>query len=145
MTHLGMRAWVGSGVASSGPWRTFDAEDLRRGLAWTGPNGHDRLETLPASPAPIAPPQQLVVSGLYRYVRNPMYVAVLSTILGQALIQGRPVLFGYAAVIALAFAAVVHWYEEPALTRQFGDAYRQYRANVPGWRPRRRPWNPPNP
>jgi protein-S-isoprenylcysteine O-methyltransferase Ste14 len=93
------------------------------------------------TPAPIAPPQH-VIGGAYRYVRNPMYLAVLGTILGQALVLGRPVLLGYTAAVALAVTTFVHWYEEPALTRQFGDDYQQYRANVPGWRPRRHPWNP---
>jgi protein-S-isoprenylcysteine O-methyltransferase Ste14 len=96
------------------------------------------------TPAPIAPPQRLVVGGVYRHVRNPMYLAVLGAILGQALVLGRLVLLGYAAVVALAVTAFVHWCEEPALTRQFGDDYRQYRANVPGWRPRRRPGHPPH-
>jgi protein-S-isoprenylcysteine O-methyltransferase Ste14 len=97
------------------------------------------------TPAPIAPPQQLVVGGAYRYVRNPMYLAVLGAILGQALVLGRLVLLGYAAIVALAVTAFVHWHEEPALTRQFGDDYREYRANVPGWWPRRRPRSPPSP
>jgi len=97
------------------------------------------------TPAPIAPPQHLVIGGQYRYVRNPMYLAVLGAVLGQALVLGRPVLLGYAAVVALAVTAFVHWYEEPALGRQFGDEYQEYRANVPGWRPRRRPWSPSPP
>lgn len=96
------------------------------------------------TPAPVAPTERLVVGGLYRYVRNPMYLAVLSVILGQLLVLGRLVLLGYTAVVALAVTAFVHWYEEPALSQQFGDDYRRYRANVPGWWPRRHPWSPPN-
>ncbi|MGW4211282.1 methyltransferase family protein [Lentzea sp. NPDC004789] len=94
------------------------------------------------TPAPVAPPDRLVVGGLYRYVRNPMYLAVLSLIIGQALLLGQPVLFAYAAVVSAAFTAMVHWHEEPALHRQFGDQYDTYRAAVPGWWPRRRPWQP---
>jgi protein-S-isoprenylcysteine O-methyltransferase Ste14 len=89
------------------------------------------------TPAPIAPTERLVVGGLYRYVRNPMYLAVLSTIVGQALLLGRLVLLAYAATVAVAFGAFVTWYEEPTLHRQFGDDYEAYRRAVPGWWPRR--------
>ena len=94
------------------------------------------------TPAPVAPTQELVVGGLYRYVRNPMYLAVLAAILGQALALGQLVLLPYAALVAAAFAAFVHWYEEPTLARQFGDRYQAYRRAVPGWWPRRHPWPP---
>jgi protein-S-isoprenylcysteine O-methyltransferase Ste14 len=90
------------------------------------------------TPAPIAPTEQLVVSGLYRYVRNPMYLAVLAVITGQALLLGRPVLLGYAAAVAATVAAFVHWYEEPALTRRYGAVYQRYRQTVPAWLPRLR-------
>jgi protein-S-isoprenylcysteine O-methyltransferase Ste14 len=94
------------------------------------------------TPAPLAPTRELVVGGLYRYVRNPMYLAVLAAILGQALVLGRLVLVPYAAVVAAAFVAFVRWYEEPTLAWQFGDRYQAYRAAVPGWWPRRHPWRP---
>jgi protein-S-isoprenylcysteine O-methyltransferase Ste14 len=93
------------------------------------------------TPAPVAPTETLVVGGLYRYVRNPMYLAVLATILGQALLLGQPVLFGYAFVVWLAFASFVRFYEEPHLTERFGQSYRAYRAAVPAWVPRVRPWS----
>ncbi len=92
------------------------------------------------TPAPVAPPEQLVVGGLYRYVRNPMYVAVASTIIGQALLLGRPVLLAYAALFMAVVAAFVRWYEEPALTERFGDQYATYRGAVPAWHPRLHPW-----
>src|SRR5213078_1189914 len=92
------------------------------------------------TPAPVAPTRELVVGGLYRYVRNPMYLAVLAAILGQALVLGRLVLVPYAAVVAAAFVAFVRGYEEPTLAWQFGDRYQAYRAAVPGWWPRRHPW-----
>ena len=95
------------------------------------------------TPAPVAPTRELVVGGLYRYVRNPMYLAVLAAIVGQALILGRAVLLVYAAVVAAAFAAFVRWYEEPTLAKQFGPRYQAYRQAVPGWWPRRHPWRPP--
>ena len=94
------------------------------------------------TPAPVAPTRELVVGGLYRYVRNPMYLAVLAAIVGQSLALGQLVLLPYAAVVAAAFAAFVHWYEEPTLARQFGDRYQAYRRAVPGWWPRRHPWRP---
>jgi protein-S-isoprenylcysteine O-methyltransferase Ste14 len=90
------------------------------------------------TPAPTAPTEKLVVGGLYRYVRNPMYLAVVALILGQALVLGRWVLVGYGFVFGLTVWSFVHWYEEPTLRRQFGSAYDDYRATVPGWWPRRR-------
>ncbi len=91
------------------------------------------------TPAPVAPTEHLVVGGLYRHVRNPMYLAVEATILGQALLLGRPVLLAYAAVFGPVVYAFVRFYEEPALTRRFGAAYERYRREVPGWWPRSRP------
>lgn len=92
------------------------------------------------TPAPVAPTERLVIGGLYRHVRNPMYVAVLAVILGQALLLGRPVLLLYAAAVFVAVASFVRWYEEPTLAKQFGRDYERYRAAVPGWWPRLRPW-----
>jgi protein-S-isoprenylcysteine O-methyltransferase Ste14 len=88
------------------------------------------------TPAPPAPTGQLVVRGLYRFVRNPMYLAVLAVIAGQALLLGRPLLLGYAAVVGAAFAAFVQGYEQPALSRRYGAEYEAYRRAVPGWWPR---------
>jgi protein-S-isoprenylcysteine O-methyltransferase Ste14 len=92
------------------------------------------------TPAPVAPTEHLVVGGLYRYVRNPMYLAVGAIIVGQALLFGRPVLLVYAAIFAAAVAAFVHWYEEPTLSRQFGAEYDIYKRAVPAWLPRLTPW-----
>jgi protein-S-isoprenylcysteine O-methyltransferase Ste14 len=93
------------------------------------------------TPAPVAPTERLVVGGLYRYVRNPMYVAVAATIVGQALLLGQPVLLAYVAAFVAVVAAFVHGYEEPTLTLQFGAEYEEYRRAVPRWWPRRRPWH----
>ena len=95
------------------------------------------------TPAPVAPTRELVVGGLYRYVRNPMYLAVLAAIVGQALLLGRPVLLAWAVAVAAAFVAFVRGYEEPTLADQFGERYQTYRAAVPGWWPRRHPWREP--
>lgn len=92
------------------------------------------------TPAPIAPPQNLVVTGLYRYVRNPMYVAVVSVILGQAILFGDWRLIVYGGLMWLAFHAFVLTYEEPVLAQQFGTQYEDFRANVPRWIPRLSPW-----
>ena len=92
------------------------------------------------TPAPVAPTERLVVGGAYRFVRNPMYLAVGAAIVGQALLLGRPVLLGYAAAFAAAVAVFVHGYEEPALARRFGASYDAYRRAVPAWVPRLRPW-----
>ena len=94
------------------------------------------------TPAPVAPTQHLVVGGAYRYVRNPMYLAVTSVILGQALLLAQPVLLVYGAGFLLLTATFVRLYEEPALSHQFGDEYVAYRAAVPGWWPRWRPYEP---
>lgn len=89
------------------------------------------------TPAPVAPPQKLVVSGLYRYVRNPIYLAFVAIVLGQAAVLGRWVLVAYAAVCLAVILAFVHWHEEPALRRRFGVNYDDYVRAVPGWWPRR--------
>jgi protein-S-isoprenylcysteine O-methyltransferase Ste14 len=94
------------------------------------------------TPAPVAAPERLVVGGVYRYVRNPMYVAVLAAIVGQALLLGRLALLLYAAGAWLVVAAFVRLYEEPTLTRRFGADYDAYRRAVPAWWPRLRPWDP---
>jgi len=94
------------------------------------------------TPAPVAPTSHLVVGGLYRYVRNPMYLAVTATILGQALLLWRPVLLAYAAIVAGAFVAFVLGYEQPMLRQQFGPSYDAYRRAVRAWCPRLHAWNP---
>jgi len=92
------------------------------------------------TPAPVAPPQRLVVGGLYRYVRNPMYVGVLAVILGQGLLLGDARVLSYGAVVWLSFHLFVLGYEEPALRRKFGADYLNFCANVPRWIPRLKPW-----
>lgn len=94
------------------------------------------------TPAPVAPTEHLVVGGLYRYVRNPMYLAVLSIVVGQALLFGQASLGIYAAALAAAFVTFVRLYEEPTLRSQFGAEYDDYRRAVPGWWPQLRPWTP---
>ena len=92
------------------------------------------------TPAPIAPTQNLVVTGLYRYVRNPIYIAVVAVILGQAILFGDWRLMTYGGLMWLAFHAFVLTYEEPVLAQRFGTKYEDFRANVPRWIPRLSPW-----
>ncbi len=94
------------------------------------------------TPAPVAPTEHLVVTGLYRYVRNPMYVAVVALIVGQAMLFVDLALLAYAVAIAAVSVGFVRGYEEPTLRRQFGPEYDTYRSAVPGWWPRRRGWSP---
>jgi protein-S-isoprenylcysteine O-methyltransferase Ste14 len=94
------------------------------------------------TPAPVAPPSRLVVSGLYRHVRNPMYVALVAIVAGQAAWFGSYALAAYAAVLSGLFHLRVLSYEEPRLEKQFGAFYEAYRAGVPRWFPRLSPWRP---
>jgi protein-S-isoprenylcysteine O-methyltransferase Ste14 len=92
------------------------------------------------TPAPVFPTRHLVVTGLYRYVRNPMYVAVAGVILGQGLVLGDVRVLGYGAVVWLSFHLFVLIYEEPTLRRSFGNEYEEFCAEVPRWIPRLSPW-----
>jgi protein-S-isoprenylcysteine O-methyltransferase Ste14 len=92
------------------------------------------------TPAPILPTRHLVVTGLYRHVRNPMYVAVVSAVLGQALLLADVRLLAYAALLGLVFHLFVLAYEEPTLREAHGAEYERFCANVPRWIPRPRPW-----
>jgi protein-S-isoprenylcysteine O-methyltransferase Ste14 len=92
------------------------------------------------TPAPVIPTETLVVTGVYRFVRNPMYVSVLVIILGQALLLGSWGLVVYAAVLLATVAVFVKGYEERTLISTYGEEYLEYRRNVPGWWPRLTPW-----
>ncbi|UCI28409.1 methyltransferase family protein [Mesorhizobium sp. B2-8-5] len=92
------------------------------------------------TPAPVAPTEKLVVGGIYRHVRNPMYVAVLAIILGQALIFSSWAMLVYGLIAAAAMVSFVKVYEEPTLANRYGAEYETYRRAVPGWLPRLTPW-----
>lgn len=94
------------------------------------------------TPLPAAAPKHLVVGGFYRHVRNPMYVAVLAVVLGQALLLAQWNLVVYAAIVWAVTASFVRYYEEPHLLHEFGADYDTYRHAVPAWLPRLRPWTP---
>ena len=93
------------------------------------------------TPAPVFPTRHLVVTGLYRYVRNPMYVAVVSAILGQGLILGNVALLEYGGLVWLLFHLFVILYEEPTLSSSFGSEYKLFCSEVPRWIPRFPPWS----
>jgi protein-S-isoprenylcysteine O-methyltransferase Ste14 len=92
------------------------------------------------TPSPILQTERLVVGGDYRYVRNPMYLAVISAILGQAMIFGSLALVLYALVVWAVMATFVRWYEEPLLQNRYGEEYGRYRRVVRAWVPRLNPW-----
>ncbi len=95
------------------------------------------------TPAPVFPTRYLVVTGLYRYVRNPMYIAVAAAIAGQGLILGNTRVLEYGALVWLAFHLFVVLYEEPILRNTFGPEYERFCSGVSRWLPRLRPWPGP--
>lgn len=92
------------------------------------------------TPAITDAPRRLVTRGFYRFTRNPMYVAVLSAVAGWAILYGAPVLWAYGGALFVFFYLFIRFYEEPRLTREFGEEYTAYMARVGRWlpRPRRR-------
>lgn len=88
------------------------------------------------TPAPFDPPRLLVVDGPYRYVRNPMYLGAILSLLGVALFSVSPWLLAYTAAFVLWAHLFVVGYEEPRLRRSFGDDYAAYAARVHRWLPR---------
>ncbi len=124
------------GYLPAGGWHWLGALPLALGLAgylwcvWDfGTAGR-------GTPFPLDAPRKLVVRGLYRYVRNPMYVSVLCVVLGQAALFASRNALLYALTVSLLFHLFVLLYEEPALRAQFGDEYDSYRRRVPRWLPR---------
>lgn len=95
------------------------------------------------TPAPVAPTKELVIGGLYRWVRNPMYVGVAGAIGGQAIWFGSIGVAGWLVLFVLAVTTFVRVYEEPTLRRTYGASYEAYTAAVRRWIPRVRPWTRP--
>ena len=93
------------------------------------------------TPASVLPTEHLVVTGLYRHVRNPMYVGVAAVIFGQGLLLGNVRVLEYGALVWIAFHIFVLAYEEPTLRKTFGDEYREFCHNVPRWIPRLSAWH----
>ncbi|MGO8796651.1 MAG: methyltransferase family protein [Candidatus Sulfotelmatobacter sp.] len=139
--------WLGFKVEITGAarWRWLAAIPSTLGFAvalrcvWDfGWTGH-------GTPAPVAPPQRLVVVGFYRYVRNPMYWGFAAGWIGLWVIFGHPnpILIAAVAAVALGVHLFVVFYEEPTLRRKFGPPYEEYCRNVNRWWPRLGGWNQP--
>ena len=94
------------------------------------------------TPAPVLPTKHLVITGMYRHVRNPMYVAVVSLILGQGLMWADAHVLEYGAAVWVTSHLFVLLYEEPTLARSFASEYPEFRRNVPRWIPRLTAWTP---
>ena len=92
------------------------------------------------TPAPVLPTRHLVVTGLYRHMRNPMYLAVAALIFGQGLFFPSRGVLEYGVAVWVAFYLFVLLYEEPTLRKSYGPEYQEFCANVPRWLPRWRPW-----
>jgi protein-S-isoprenylcysteine O-methyltransferase Ste14 len=137
--------WLGFGVAAArgAPWRWIGAVPSILGFSvaircvWDfGRAGH-------GTPAPIVPPERLVVVGFYRYVRNPMYVGFFLGWTGLWIVFGQASR-GALVILLVAMTAValfVNFYEEPTLRKMFGRDYEEYCRNVPRWIPRVRAWS----
>jgi protein-S-isoprenylcysteine O-methyltransferase Ste14 len=121
--ELGAARWIGLPLMLAGAagllWCIWDFAQRGRGTL-----------------APVDPPQIVVHTGLYRVVRNPMYLAVVTTIVGEALLAESWWLFGWAIVVAATVHVFVVGYEEPTLRREFGATYDSYCQSVPRWLPR---------
>ncbi len=129
----------GASRLALGLWRLAGLAPLALGVAGVAWCVRDFTVVGRGTPAPFDPPRTLVASGLYRWVRNPMYLSALLLLLGEAVLLGAPVLLEYAAGFAVVAHVFVMLYEEPTLRRKFGDSYDRYRATVPRWIPRRPP------
>ncbi|MXY00515.1 MAG: isoprenylcysteine carboxylmethyltransferase family protein [Chloroflexi bacterium] len=123
--------WAGPAAAAAGLLFALGVAVYAR-CAW------DFVRFGRGTPAPMDAPRQLVTRGLYRYVRNPMYLAVLAIIAGWAVLFGSVAVAIYGVAIFAFLSLSLRFYEEPRLARQFGDEYAEYCERVGRWLPRRR-------
>jgi protein-S-isoprenylcysteine O-methyltransferase Ste14 len=140
--------WLGFQVENRGiaRWRWLAAIPSILGFAVAMRCVWDFGWTGRGTPAPMIPPQRLVVVGFYQYVRNPMYVGFTVGWIGLWIIFGHANLaaIGIAVAVALGVHLFVYFYEEPTLRKKFGTEYEQYCHNVRRWCPRLRPWKKPD-
>lgn len=127
---IGAARLLGAPLLAAGCWLLLDCVFVRF--------AHEGRGTL----APIDPPRFVVRGGAYRVVRNPMYVANISIVIGSGILFQSWLLFAWAGVLLVAFHLFVILYEEPTLQRLFGEDYESYRRSVGRWVPR---WRPPSP
>jgi protein-S-isoprenylcysteine O-methyltransferase Ste14 len=120
-----------------GPLRYAALLSLAAGAAGLGWCIIDFARTGRGTLAPFDPPRFVVRGGLYRWVRNPMYVNVVLILASEALLLGSPAIARWALVVAISFHLFVVLYEEPTLKRKFGPDYEKYLQDVPRWIPRR--------
>jgi protein-S-isoprenylcysteine O-methyltransferase Ste14 len=143
-TVLGVVPWLLLDTGARfdvGAWRWIAVIPLAAGIAGMLWCNWDFAARGRGTGAPYDPPRVLVVRGLYRYVRNPMYVSGLLIVVGLGLWNGALSLFVYAGALVVLWSLFVRFYEEPHLRRTFGGSYDAYCAAVPRWWPRGRPWN----
>jgi protein-S-isoprenylcysteine O-methyltransferase Ste14 len=133
----GMVEW-GPAPFDPGPWRWLGVAPLVLGLVAVALCFADFIRVGRGTPIPIDAPKRLVVRGLYRRVRNPMYAALLFSLVGEALLLGEAAVLLWAAAIGLIFHLFVVFHEEPRLRRLFGREYEDYVRAVPRWIPRLR-------
>ena len=125
----------GAVILSLGFFHYLAVPVLLLGAAMYGWCAWDFASAGRGTPAPIDPPKQLVIRGLYHYVRNPMYISVLLVLLGEALLFQARILLEYTLEVFAFFFLFVLIYEEPALRKKFGESYDRYCATVPPWIP----------
>ena len=85
------------------------------------------------TPVPVEPPKKLVIKGLYKYTRNPIYIAYFLIFLGEFLLFGHILLFLYLLLAVIFFHTLVIYHEEPILKKRFGKSYHKYMEKVPRW------------
>ena len=123
-------------AAADGVWMVLSVCLMAIGAATYGRCAWDFAAFGKGTPLPIDAPKRLVIRGLYRYSRNPMYVGLFTMVAGWAILFGSIILVGYGVFLFVFFSVFVHFHEEPHLSREFGDEYEAYKAQVGRWLPR---------
>ncbi|GAB3456435.1 isoprenylcysteine carboxylmethyltransferase family protein [Streptomonospora sediminis] len=146
-TVVGIIPWLITGWELSRPLPYWEAAQVAGALLicaglFVCVHAFTRFAAALGTPAPLAPTEHLVVDGFHRYVRNPMYVALVGVLIGEALLFASVGVLVWTLVCWTAAALGVRFFEEPMMRRSFGAEFAEYRRNVPAWLPRLRPWSP---